>query len=274
MAKLMQRRPVPVDRLEIGLRGWGADEVAVRVVVGSLAADPQVGAAGPDQRLNLGQDHAVGRGWGGGRDRRRQVVALVRVEHRTPSTPRKPMPARRTRRKPVSPPAASGTACPARLDPQPSRHPRHAEGICRRHGSVRRPAAALTSTEVRGLLRACGGELPGLRDRALLLLGFAGALRRSELVGIDVEHLRVAPIGYYNGRRPHSSLGGLTPDEAYAAIGVGAPRSPRRLLSRLQLPLHSRRPGTPALRAAATTSGQRFSPRGQAAFPPALTRST
>ena len=29
----------------------------------------------------------------------------------------------------------------------------------------------------------------GLRDRALLLLGFAAALRRSELVGLDVEHL-------------------------------------------------------------------------------------
>jgi integrase len=29
-----------------------------------------------------------------------------------------------------------------------------------------------------------------LRDRALILLGFAGAFRRSELVGIDVEHVR------------------------------------------------------------------------------------
>ena len=26
-------------------------------------------------------------------------------------------------------------------------------------------------------------------------------------------------IGYYNGRRPHSALGGETPDEAYAASG-------------------------------------------------------
>ena len=28
-------------------------------------------------------------------------------------------------------------------------------------------------------------------------------------------------IDYYNGRRPHSSLAGRTPDEAYSTIGVG-----------------------------------------------------
>ena len=28
-------------------------------------------------------------------------------------------------------------------------------------------------------------------------------------------------IGYYNGRRPHSALGGQTPDDAYAATGAG-----------------------------------------------------
>ena len=32
-------------------------------------------------------------------------------------------------------------------------------------------------------------SLRGLRDRALLLYGFAGAFRRSELVGVDVEHI-------------------------------------------------------------------------------------
>jgi putative transposase len=30
-------------------------------------------------------------------------------------------------------------------------------------------------------------------------------------------------VGYYNARRPHSSLGGRTPDEAYAAAGVATP---------------------------------------------------
>jgi len=37
--------------------------------------------------------------------------------------------------------------------------------------------------------------LAGARDRALLLVGFAAALRRSELVGIDVEHLAFRPEG-------------------------------------------------------------------------------
>ena len=37
--------------------------------------------------------------------------------------------------------------------------------------------------------------LKGQRDRALLLVGFAGAFRRSELVGIDVEHVEFVAEG-------------------------------------------------------------------------------
>ena len=36
----------------------------------------------------------------------------------------------------------------------------------------------------------------GKRDRALLLLGFAGALWRSELVALDVAHLKVSDEGF------------------------------------------------------------------------------
>jgi integrase len=68
-------------------------------------------------------------------------------------------------------------------------------GIFRTHGSRRRQAAALTSTELKKLVAACGGDLAGLRDRALLLLGFAGALRRSELVAVEREHLRFTEAG-------------------------------------------------------------------------------
>jgi integrase len=54
--------------------------------------------------------------------------------------------------------------------------------------AVRR-AAAITTAEVRKLCRTCGPDLAGARDQAMLLLGFAGALRRSELVGLDVDHV-------------------------------------------------------------------------------------
>jgi site-specific recombinase XerD len=37
--------------------------------------------------------------------------------------------------------------------------------------------------------------MKGLRDRALILVGFAGALRRSEIVALDVEHLTEQPEG-------------------------------------------------------------------------------
>jgi integrase len=82
--------------------------------------------------------------------------------------------------------------------PWETRHPAIAatmRGILATHGKPARPAAALTSAEVKRLLGACGTDLPGLRDQSLLLLGFAGALRRSELVGIDREHLRFTGEG-------------------------------------------------------------------------------
>ena len=68
-------------------------------------------------------------------------------------------------------------------------------GILASHAKPVRPAAALTSTEVKQLLNACGTDLAGLRDRAIFLVGFAGALRRSELVAIDREHLRFTTDG-------------------------------------------------------------------------------
>ncbi|MFT8247123.1 tyrosine-type recombinase/integrase [Roseomonas sp. BN140053] len=82
--------------------------------------------------------------------------------------------------------------------PWETRHPAIAatlRGILASHGKPARPAAALTSVEVKRLLAACDSDVAGHRDRALLLLGFAGALRRSELVAIDREHLRFTAEG-------------------------------------------------------------------------------
>lgn len=52
-----------------------------------------------------------------------------------------------------------------------------------------KPKMALLNTMVAAMVSHCSATKAGLRDRALLLIGFAGALRRSELVAIRVEHL-------------------------------------------------------------------------------------
>ena len=82
--------------------------------------------------------------------------------------------------------------------PLDTRHPAIREtlrGIARTHGEPARRSAALTTDEIRRLVEVCGDDLAGLRDRALLLIGFAGALRRSELVGLDVAHVKPTPSG-------------------------------------------------------------------------------
>jgi integrase len=82
--------------------------------------------------------------------------------------------------------------------PLDTRHPAIREtlrGIARSHGEPARRSAALTTAEIRRLVEVCGDDPTGLRDRALLLIGFAGALRRSELVGLDVGNVRPMPTG-------------------------------------------------------------------------------
>lgn len=62
------------------------------------------------------------------------------------------------------------------------------QGIRREHRGVTRKDAVLRDQLDRALA-AAPDSLAGLRDRALLLVGWVGALRRSELVAADVEHL-------------------------------------------------------------------------------------
>ena len=45
------------------------------------------------------------------------------------------------------------------------------------------------------MLRTLPGNLLGVRDRALLLIGFAGAFRRSELVALQIEDCDFATDG-------------------------------------------------------------------------------
>ena len=68
-------------------------------------------------------------------------------------------------------------------------------GLLRRHGRPVQKAAALTLAMLRRLVATCDSSARGRRDRALLLIGFVGALRRSELVGLRVDDVSVAAGG-------------------------------------------------------------------------------
>lgn len=68
-------------------------------------------------------------------------------------------------------------------------------GARRQHGRPTQQAAAIRLVELRALLATCDDSTVGQRDRALLLLGFAGALRRSEIVGLDVTDVVHKPDG-------------------------------------------------------------------------------
>ena len=69
------------------------------------------------------------------------------------------------------------------------------QGALRSHGRAVRKAAALTLPMLRQLLATCDQTARGRRDRALLLFGFTGALRRSELVALRVEDVAVVAGG-------------------------------------------------------------------------------
>jgi site-specific recombinase XerD len=68
-------------------------------------------------------------------------------------------------------------------------------GIQRDLGTGATSKAALSTRELRAMLAATPPGLLGLRDRAALLVGFAAALRRSELVALDVADLAFASRG-------------------------------------------------------------------------------
>jgi site-specific recombinase XerD len=62
-------------------------------------------------------------------------------------------------------------------------------GIRREIGTAHVRKAPITDRVIKDMLRFAPASLIGLRDRALLLVGFAGALRRSELVALNLEDI-------------------------------------------------------------------------------------
>ncbi len=92
------------------------------------------------------------------------------------------------------------------------------QGLLREHGRPVQKAAALTLTMLRQLVATCDASARGRRDRALLLIGFAGALRRSELVSLRVEDVAIVA----NGLRLRMARSKT--DQAGEGAEIGLPR--------------------------------------------------
>jgi integrase len=92
------------------------------------------------------------------------------------------------------------------------------QALLRAYGRPVEKAAALTLDMLRQLLATCDRTVRGRRDRALLLIGFAAALRRSELVSLHVED--VVPVA--GGLRLRINRGKT--DQAGQGAEIGLPR--------------------------------------------------
>ncbi|MFM2415438.1 MAG: hypothetical protein RL385_161 [Pseudomonadota bacterium] len=82
--------------------------------------------------------------------------------------------------------------------PRPDQHARIRaleRGIGRVHGTHEEGAEPLLAEDIAKLSQALGKTTRGERDRALILVGFAGALRASELVGLDITNVKFTAEG-------------------------------------------------------------------------------
>ncbi|HET8938778.1 MAG TPA: site-specific integrase [Polyangiales bacterium] len=69
------------------------------------------------------------------------------------------------------------------------------DSTLRHLGRARNKKAPLSAAELRRMMDELPAGLIGLRDRALLLLGFAGGFRRAELVALQCTSLKFVPEG-------------------------------------------------------------------------------
>jgi integrase len=90
-------------------------------------------------------------------------------------------------------------------------------GIRRTHGTAQAGKAPVVTADVRAMVATLPDRLIGHRDRAVLLLGFAGAFRRSELVGLDVADVAATRDGLVVALRRSKT------DQEGAGAAVGIP---------------------------------------------------
>lgn len=96
------------------------------------------------------------------------------------------------------------------------------QGIKHRHGTSQQRAKALLVEDLFRVLSVIGDSTKDARDAALLLVGFAGGFRRSELVGLNLEDIEPCRPGLIIHLRRSKT------DQAGAGRKIGIPRGRTR----------------------------------------------
>lgn len=93
------------------------------------------------------------------------------------------------------------------------------QGIKREHGAPPAARKAISWAELRKMLAHCGSLMIGLRDAAILALGWSSALRRSELVALNIGDLDFVDEGLIVTVRRSKT------DQEGQGAKIGIPRS-------------------------------------------------
>ena len=117
----------------------------------------------------------------------------------------------------------------------PTKHPE--AKICRRKilrklGSRPQQAYPINRELLRKMVAACGDDLRGLRDKALLLVAYESMKRRSELISLRIEDIETRPDGNYSVllRRSKTDQKG---SGKWINLGVESTHAVKRLLDEL-----------------------------------------
>lgn len=177
-----ERHDDALREMVTSLRGSG-EGIAARYAAASLSPATRL-AYLSDLRLYLGQGHT----WPPSLDDLCEWIALQADDGLSRSTIRRRLHALRTICE------ITDTDWPA----ETRRARRALNGCVREHTDAKRQKRArpIRLVDLVAMVSTCGADELGIRDRALLLVGWCTAVRRSTLVGIDWEHLELRDEGY------------------------------------------------------------------------------
>ena len=110
------------------------------------------------------------------------------------------------------------------------------KGLARYRGQPPRRVKALRDHHVLQMLELCGTSLIGVRDKAILAVSFAAALRRSEICGLMISDIEIIPpIDRWDTKKMFVTIRKSKTDQLSKSYRIAVPQGRRiRPIDRLQ----------------------------------------